>query len=197
MKNNNNQWKHRAAGILFTDGKDVLLLKRSANGNHKGQWCCPGGKLERGETFLGAAQRETKEEIGHLPNHKRIGQFEQKNGRYVFHTYVCAVSKKFSCTLSDEHDDWNWFPLEDLNKVNLHDGLVDFIQYIRKISKDQSKPLSKNEMTGFAKFLSLSEIAGATADLYAGYRKGKDYQVEGDPSSMIIPKKKKRNKRST
>lgn len=48
-------------GVLIenSDGK-VLLQKRSDTG----EWCVPGGALEPGETYVEAATREVREEVG-------------------------------------------------------------------------------------------------------------------------------------
>jgi len=42
----------------------VLLVKRVARGLNPGQWALPGGKVDIGETALGAALRELQEETG-------------------------------------------------------------------------------------------------------------------------------------
>ena len=39
------------AGIFFTDGKKVLLLRRSEKGDGNGTWGLPGGKVEEGGTL--------------------------------------------------------------------------------------------------------------------------------------------------
>ena len=47
----------------------------------------------------------------------------------------------------------------------------------------------------FSEWIKLRELIGATADLYGGYHKGVDYQIEGDPSSMIQPREPHRQKK--
>jgi len=194
-KHGEKYWGRRGAGILFTDGKGVLLLKRSKKCDRAGQWGCPGGKAKEGETFLGTAQRETKEEIGHLPKGSRIGQVDTRDGHHSFRTYVCTVPDRFECELSDEHDDYHWFPIEDLKHVQVHDKMKKIIgDLVEMIDKNRKV---KHEMSGFAEFVSLSEIMGATADLVGGYKGGPDWQVEGDPSSMFPQyRRKKRKKKS-
>ena len=50
-------------GVLVIRGQQVLLLLR--NGSHgSGEWCCPGGHLELGESFEEAARLEVREETG-------------------------------------------------------------------------------------------------------------------------------------
>lgn len=56
------------AGILFlTQDNQALFLQRSSEGDHAGEWCLPGGKVEGSETLLEAARREATEEIGPHP----------------------------------------------------------------------------------------------------------------------------------
>ncbi|MFH1668209.1 MAG: NUDIX domain-containing protein [Candidatus Komeilibacteria bacterium] len=50
-------------GVMILKGERVLLLLR--NGSHgSGEWCCPGGHLELGESFEEAARLEVREETG-------------------------------------------------------------------------------------------------------------------------------------
>lgn len=195
-KTGNRYWGKRGAGIVFTDGESVLLLKRSEKGDNYGAWGLPGGKAEEEETFIGTAQRETKEEIGKLPNSSRIGSFEQIDGRHVFKIYICQINSQFDCKLSDEHSDFGWFKIDELNDIKLHDKLKISMPRIIKIIKSKIKNETIDRMNGFASFLSLMELAGATADLAAGYSKEHpDYQIEGDPSSMFPQKRWKKKKK--
>jgi 8-oxo-dGTP pyrophosphatase MutT (NUDIX family) len=118
-------WGKRGAGIIFTDGQSVLLLRRSHKGDMATTWTIPGGKVEEGETFLGGAQRETREETGHLPNCTRLGQFDHQDGRFVFKSFLCRVDKQFQCKLSDEHTNARWVPLDEVDNFRLHPGFKD------------------------------------------------------------------------
>ena len=140
---------------MFTDDSHILLLKRTGKGDKSGQWGIPGGKAEENETYLGTAQRETKEEIGHLPKCVRLTHFDHHNGRHVYRIYICRVKKQFDCLLSDEHDDYKWVPIEDAKSMNLHDKLRDRIGDIAQLIHNsvQKNEVSSN-MSGFASFLS-------------------------------------------
>lgn len=50
-----------AAGTLFCQGSKFVLLKRAIEPGY-GKWVFPGGFVDRGETVMGAAIRETREE---------------------------------------------------------------------------------------------------------------------------------------
>src|SRR6185312_1165200 len=51
------------AAVVVRDGR-YLVCKRPAHKRHGGLWEFPGGKLEFGETHIGAARRELAEELG-------------------------------------------------------------------------------------------------------------------------------------
>jgi 8-oxo-dGTP diphosphatase len=51
------------AAVVQEDGR-YLICKRPASKRHGGLWEFPGGKLEPGETWLHAAKRELREELG-------------------------------------------------------------------------------------------------------------------------------------
>ncbi|MDR2379144.1 MAG: NUDIX hydrolase [Bifidobacteriaceae bacterium] len=53
-----------AAGLLIGRGREVLLQLRGARSHHGGSWGLPGGARRRGETPLGTALREAREEAG-------------------------------------------------------------------------------------------------------------------------------------
>jgi 8-oxo-dGTP diphosphatase len=120
-KNGEKYWGKTGAGILFTDGKKILLLKR-AETDHKDTWGMPGGKCEMGESASAASIRETKEECGiaHVPG-VRIDTLAQRDGHHSWTTFVYRVGEPFKdLSLSNEHSDWKWFDLSDLPSTNLH-----------------------------------------------------------------------------
>lgn len=127
----------KAAGIFFTDGKQVLLLKRSDEGDHGSTWALPGGKGKDGETEIGTAIRETKEEtgLGSIPGY-RIDSVSSQNGRQKFTGFVYKVSTPFDIKLSHEHTDWDWVNLSDLKSKDLHPKFRDEIpRYLQSIKR--------------------------------------------------------------
>ena len=102
------------AGIVFYDGERILLVKKP---NKK--WGFIGGKPIEEETPLQTATRETKEEIGtiHGKNEKEIKIKIRGN---IYYTYIFRVQKPFhDITLSNEHIDYSWVKLENLEKIKL------------------------------------------------------------------------------
>jgi 8-oxo-dGTP pyrophosphatase MutT (NUDIX family) len=104
-----------AAGIFFTDGKSVLLLKRKPPCSAPNTWGLPGGHAKKGESALETAKREVTEECGTVKG-KKFGQLnEPKWTVFFFH-----VEKPFTCHLSEEHSDWAWVDFKNLGDLRLH-----------------------------------------------------------------------------
>lgn len=51
-------------GLIQNATGEVLLVELSPKGALPARWDLPGGKVQEGETFLGALKRELQEEIG-------------------------------------------------------------------------------------------------------------------------------------
>ena len=142
----------KAAGIFFTDGKQVLLLKRADEGDHGSTWALPGGKAKDGETEIGNAIRETKEETGldSIPGY-RFDSVSCKNGQQKFTGFLYRVSTPFDIKLSHEHTDWEWINLTDLKNQNLHpkfkEELPRYLQAIRRKTNTFSEWYQIRELT--------------------------------------------------
>ncbi len=93
-------------GVLIenNEGK-VLLQKRSDTGD----WCVPGGALEPGETYIEAATREVREEVGvEVSDLKLFGLYSgddrmihYPNGDNVYSLSVIFTTDHYSGTISD------------------------------------------------------------------------------------------------
>lgn len=135
----------KGAGFLFTDGDTILLLKRNAKGESPEKWATPGGKQETGESFLDTAIRETKEETGRVPEYKIISQIDTHTGDFTFRTFI-ASTKRFNCELSGEHTAYDWFPLDNVDKADLHPKLKEIIERVKTdISKYYDNKLNFKE----------------------------------------------------
>lgn len=118
-KSGRRYWGKSGAGIFFTDGKSVLLLKRAEKGDGENTWGLPGGKAEDGESAIDTARRESKEECGHSEG-QRFDKSEESDNQFRWTTFFYQVRKPFDCKLSDEHTDWKWIPFENLGEYELH-----------------------------------------------------------------------------
>jgi len=134
-KNGSRFWGRLGGGIIFTDGEKILLLQRGDIGDYSGYWCIPGGKAKKGELPIDTARREALEECGKNDG-QRFGHFDTKDGKHHFHTFLYSVKIPFDVKLSNEHTDYKWVPLNDVEGMQLHPKLKEnWAAYRRAINK--------------------------------------------------------------
>ena len=78
---------------------------------HPGSWGLPGGKVETGETLLGAMERGCIEELGSMPEYQRLvplEKFTSSDGQFEYNTWVCVVADEFVPVLNQEHMGYAW-----------------------------------------------------------------------------------------
>ena len=132
-------WGRLGGGILFTDGKQILLLQRANDGDYAGYWGIPGGKAKKGELPLDTARRESKEECGENEG-QRFGHFDSKDGLHHFHTYLYSIASPFEVKISKEHTHSKWVALEDVQGMQLHPKFKEsWTAYLRAIEKNFPK----------------------------------------------------------
>lgn len=114
--------------VFGNDGK-VLLLKRSKKElTNKGSYDLPGGHLERGESFKECIEREVMEETGLDVEVGGIISFaEYPNEHELFNEIKAlrfiAYSKGGDVTVSEEHDGFEWLPIDEaIKKLSDQDG---------------------------------------------------------------------------
>lgn len=164
-----------AAGILLTHGDRALFLKRSDKArDHAGEWCCPGGSLEDGETAEQAARREMQEETGLTGLLTgNLNQIDEGDG---FVTFRQSVDEESTPTLNDEHTEAVWALLTDPPQP-LHPGVAATLKKMltgaaqdkREYDENNWYTVSDNPLSGIGVF-EYSE---------ASVIKG------GDPSKMV------------
>jgi len=126
---------HNAAGIIpfiVSNGElKFLLIKTSTGGAITGWWEFPKGHVEEGETRLGAAKRETKEETGLdidnvFPYFQYISKYfirkdystgkELKTPEPKTVTYFLGEAAAEDVKLSFEHSSYGWFTVDEALK---------------------------------------------------------------------------------
>ena len=126
--------KDSTAGILFTTGDSILLLKRSPITGHPFTYGLPGGHVKNGETPLQTARRETKEEIGTI-----IGQCFHKEHDNNWTCFFYKVAVPFHCYLDKEHLEYVWVPFYELKNYELHPKLKKVIIHYINIIEEKFK----------------------------------------------------------
>ncbi len=111
---------NRAAGILFLNDADEVLLCRRTDGEG---WSFPGGGVEDGETAEGAARREVLEETK-LDYAEPVFHWTRRIKDGVdFTTFVGRIKDSFKPKLNHEHDAARWVKRADAAEFgNLHPG---------------------------------------------------------------------------
>ncbi len=130
---NFDETKVRKSGVLvplIEDGEktEVILTLRSNNIVHGGQISFPGGGLERNETFIEAALREAREEIG-LPEEK-VEVIGQLTSLYISHSGN-LVEPVVGFVEKQEQFIANPGEVDEIFKVHLKD-LIDHNNIIRE-----------------------------------------------------------------
>ncbi len=114
-----------AVGVWFLslNTNRHLYLMRDDKKYH-GHWGLPGGKVENNETLLDAIERECKEEMGFMPQYKKliaIEKFTSPTKHFIYHTFYCIVDDEFVPNLNHEHVGYSWIN-SDIVPKPLHPG---------------------------------------------------------------------------
>ena len=119
-----------AKGVLINSEGRVLLLK-----NERNMWELPGGRIEQGEQPEQALIREIDEELGITVSVKQLIDvcvYEVLRNRYVLIvSYECEFDDKQELIISDEHTDYGWFNIRELDKYEIADGYKRAIQKLK------------------------------------------------------------------
>lgn len=119
-----------AHSIILNSEGHVLLLKRTYG--NKG-WSTPGGSVEPGETIHEALLRECHEELGvQVQNVVLTGFYYHSIVNSQVAMFRCTIPEEMKITLSAEHSEYKWFPLEELGEVQRIRAL-DAIEYSGKV----------------------------------------------------------------
>ncbi|OWK39540.1 DUF2213 domain-containing protein [Fimbriiglobus ruber] len=189
----------RAAGVLFTDGQSVLLLKRAGKEHEDGTWAFPGGKLEGEETPEQAAIRESYEETGlKAANLEQIDRTD--NGEVEFTTFLARLDKT-DPILNDEHTGFVWADLASLPQP-LHPGVartlkaytanrhtVDAAETARKEDLNGYITVENNPISRSGVFQYLGRSIGAPEPdrIYNVYRPAEEFTPETIDSFKMLP----------
>lgn len=113
-------------GIIFNKNQ-VILLK-----NERDEWELPGGRLEEGESPEECLIREIHEELGlscSISNLINVWVYEVLEGRHVLIvTYLCKCTDELNVKISDEHSEFNWFRIAEIETINMPKGYIDSIR---------------------------------------------------------------------
>jgi 8-oxo-dGTP pyrophosphatase MutT (NUDIX family) len=107
-------------GVVIRDGSVVLLR------NERDEWELPGGKLEPSESPERCLAREIAEELSLAIDPKELLDtwvYTIAPGIDVLIvTYGCSECAKSDAALSEEHKEMRWFPVNEIDQLNMPSG---------------------------------------------------------------------------
>ncbi len=117
----------------------ILLLQSGLKKEEKGLWGVPAGKLEKEETPIQAASRELLEEtaisIVEPAHFIHLGclYMRKPNLEYIYHLFqVCLFENTPPVCLSEEHQSFGWFAMENLHQVAWMTGAKEGLDHYKK-----------------------------------------------------------------
>ena len=114
--------------ILDEEEKTLILLRPASAQWAPHKWGYPGGKLEKDETPLDAAVRETKEETQlEVRNLKLLNlKIDKPIVAYYTRDYTGRVEIDY------EHDDWTWVTRDEIENYDLAPQVLDMYDWVLK-----------------------------------------------------------------
>lgn len=113
----------KIALVALVKNRHVLLVHRHPDrATYPDCWDLPGGHVEPGESAAEAARRECREELGieiHDPNPVAMACSEPALVKHAL--IVTAWSGTPENLAADEHDDLDWFTVDELSSLTLAD----------------------------------------------------------------------------
>lgn len=144
----------RSSGIIiFTVRKKILYFLLLHHGGK--YWNFPKGKVEKGESLLETARRETFEETG-IPKEKiriisgfresYVYHFRVEGGRTIHKVAVFYLGfvPKVRIQISSEHENFGWFRYQEALKLlffkNSRDLIKKSVEFLMRNKKKREKP---------------------------------------------------------
>ncbi len=117
------------AAVIVRDEKYLIAKKPARKG---GAWEFPGGKVEVGETFGAALEREIQEELGvEIQAHQVLASIAVliKDQSYRIHFMSAKlISDRFKLT---EHQSIKWVSSEELQMTAMSSADLEFVKHIK------------------------------------------------------------------
>lgn len=193
----------RAAGILFLVGNTALFLRRGNGSDHPNEWCCPGGRIEDGETAAQAAVRETLEEAGFEVSEADLrpwtrtaqpasaglpaieGQPVAEPDDVDFTTFVVRLTEQFTPVLDlNEHDGYCWAPVGGAPQP-LHPGVAVALSRLDMDELGVARAMAVGQLTSPQRYENVWLFAIRITGTGISYRHARKEFVWRDPSVYI------------
>ena len=100
--------------VLIDDEDKVLILRSSdKNEKHAGEWDLPGGHIHEGEGDIEGLKREVEEETALDIASPELVLHDRRKKYYKTREYSGTIE------LSDEHTEYEWVTIEELDSYNI------------------------------------------------------------------------------
>ena len=100
--------------VLINDEDKVLILRSSdKNEKHAGEWDLPGGHIHEGEGDIEGLKREVEEETALDITSPELVLHDGRKKYYKTREYSGTIE------LSDEHTEYEWVTIEELDSYNI------------------------------------------------------------------------------
>lgn len=127
-----------AAGVLVTDGDQVLLQHRAAWTHEGDSWAVPGGARDSHEAPLAAALREAAEETSlDATTITPYGSWVDDHGGWSYTTIVARIAQPTDVRPANaESTALRWWPIADVADLPLHHGFAAVWPRLRGLAAD-------------------------------------------------------------
>lgn len=140
----------KASGVTLVVGNEILLAKRCELWNGEpvplaGYWSIFGGAIEKGESAMACSIREIKEEtcvdieLSDLCYIRDIFNDHGDDRTTQFTVYFAKKKSKPVVVLNDEHTEFKWFDINDIENFpykimdDLKDCIIRYRSYLRDL----------------------------------------------------------------
>ncbi|PWR74790.1 NUDIX domain-containing protein [Methanospirillum stamsii] len=115
--------------VLFDQHGHVLVLKRSSScKTNASKWELPGGKIEAGESFDKALEREILEETGFtVAIHTAAGTaMQETEENRIVHLVMIGTILSGGLSISKEHDECKWADIMEIQGLDKADWFDEY-----------------------------------------------------------------------
>ncbi len=105
-----------AAAIFDNQGK--LFITQRTDGDFRGLWEFPGGKIEQGETHQEALKREIREELEleiSVDKFLLTVNYDYPSFHLIMHTYKCSIES--GEVVKHVHSDVKWIDKNEIKEI--------------------------------------------------------------------------------
>ena len=118
------------AAVIKKDNQ-YLIAQRNRNKHFAFHWEFPGGKVDNGETFEIALQREIKEELCiNIKIYKKVSSQKHKDDKINVEVHYFLCEHLNGNIILSEHEDLKWVTKKELSSYKMAPGDSKIIEFL-------------------------------------------------------------------